>query len=205
MAMDNRLVEWIKLQIPAGDDYVVISYDETDMFYAAMVTECRLASLIEPAVINTPDGIMTYRLTAIGEIALGIQDPATEPAATEPATVGTGDGERWYYEWDENVVRDRQSATRLYADGKKAKFDITAILNEYEGKLAAARERIAALAKYADGLAAENSALGIVISSVGIKVNDARDLLFAEKYAAADGELKNAQVIIQRNNKDALD
>jgi hypothetical protein len=70
---------------------------------------------------------------------------------------------------------------------------------------ALASERDAANARVAE-LEAENAVLGIVISSVGIKVHDARDLLFDEKYAAADGELKNAEVIIRANRgNDATD
>jgi hypothetical protein len=106
-------------------------------------------------------------------------------------------------------IRNPQGDWVLYADEYRAPIIADAFNTEtasLTAQLAVANsERDAMKARVAE-LEAENAVLGIVISSVGIKVHDARDLLFDEKYAAADGELKNAEVIIRANRgNDATD
>jgi hypothetical protein len=206
MAINPQLIEWLKPVIDLnGDNYIQVD-DEENSFYMAMVTEARLLNWI--AFERYRNGVITYRLTALGEIALGI--PATSTPVSEDSGAYTAQRKEWatgegYYIANANG----ESVSDMWADESLA----DGMLRTLNTETAALRSQLAAVTSERDAmkarvaeLGAENAVLGIVISSVGIKVHDARDLLFDEKYAAADGELKNAEVIIRANRgNDATD
>lgn len=81
MKINPQVIDWLQIQYDDCHGVVLVS-DDDDAYYSAMVLECRIANLIEFA--NTRNGVITYRLTPQGEIALGI--PATDAPTASAAT-----------------------------------------------------------------------------------------------------------------------